>query len=92
MVTQHPPLLSPLATTILFPVSMNLTNIPWVRSLGWEDPLEQGYGNPFHYCLENPMDGEAWPATVHGVAKSQAQLKRLSIHAHTFQLYYIYDR
>ena len=38
------------------------------------------------------MDGEAWPATVHGVAKSQAQLKRLSIHAHTFQLYYIYDR
>ena len=27
-------------------------------------------GNPFQYaCLENPMDGEAWLATVHGVAK-----------------------
>ena len=29
-------------------------------------------GNPLQYsCLENPMDGEAWWATVHGVAKSQ---------------------
>ena len=32
-------------------------------------------GNPLQYsCLENPMDGEAWWATVHGVAKSQTQL------------------
>ena len=29
-------------------------------------------GNPLQYsCLENPMDGGAWRATVHGVAKSQ---------------------
>ena len=29
-------------------------------------------GNPLQYsCLENPMDGGAWLATVHGVAKSQ---------------------
>ena len=28
-------------------------------------------GNPLHYsCLENPMDGRAWEAAVHGVAKS----------------------
>ena len=28
--------------------------------------------NPLQYsCLENPMDGGAWRATVHGVAKSQ---------------------
>ena len=27
----------------------------WVRSLGWEDPLEEGHGNPFQYsCLEKP--------------------------------------
>ena len=26
-------------------------------------------------CLENPMDREAWQATVHGVAKSQTQLE-----------------
>ena len=31
----------------------------------------EGNGNPLQYpCLENPMDGEAWQATVHGVAKS----------------------
>ena len=46
----------------------------WVRSLGWEDPLE-GNGNPLQYsCLENPMDRGAWWATVHGVTKSQTQL------------------
>ena len=30
----------------------------------------EGNGNPLQYsCLGNSMDGEAWPATVHGVAK-----------------------
>ena len=44
-----------------------------VRSLGQEDPL--GNGNPLQYsCLENSMDGEAWWATVHGVAKSRTRL------------------
>ena len=34
-----------------------------------------GNGDPLQYsCLENPMDGGAWWATVHGVAKSQTQL------------------
>ena len=34
---------------------------------------------PLQYsCLENPMDGGAWWAAVHGVAKSRTQLKRLS--------------
>ena len=29
-------------------------------------------GNPLQYsCLENSMEGGAWQATVHGVAKSQ---------------------
>ena len=32
----------------------------------------EGNGNPVHNsCLENPMDGGAWLATVHGVTKSQ---------------------
>ena len=32
--------------------------------------LEEGNGNPLQYsCLENPMDREAWQATVHGVAR-----------------------
>ena len=31
-----------------------------------------GNGNPLQYsCLENPMDGGAWQATVHGVTKSR---------------------
>ena len=32
----------------------------------------EGNGNPFQYShLENSMDGGAWWATVHGVAKSR---------------------
>ena len=33
----------------------------------------EGNGNPVQYsCLENPVDGGAWWATVHGVAKSRS--------------------
>ena len=40
-----------------------------------------GHGYPFPYsCLENPMDRGTWWTTVHGVAKSQTQLKWLSTH------------
>ena len=36
----------------------------------------EGNGNPLQYsCLENPMDREAWQATVHEVTKSQKQLR-----------------
>ena len=39
----------------------------------------EGNGNPLQYsCLENPMDGGAWQATVHGVAKSRTQLSDLT--------------
>ena len=35
----------------------------------------EGNGNPLQYsCLENPMDGGAWWATVHGVTKSRTRL------------------
>ena len=31
-----------------------------------------GNGNPLQYsCLENPMDREAWQATLYGITKSQ---------------------
>ena len=37
--------------------------------------IGEGNGTPLQYsCLENPTDGGAWKATVHGVAKSQTQL------------------
>ena len=39
----------------------------------------EGNGNPLQYsCLENPVGRGAWWATVHRVAQSQTQLKRLS--------------
>ena len=47
----------------------------WVQSLGWEDPLDEGNGNPLQYsCLENPMDRGAWWAILHRVAKSRTRL------------------
>ena len=46
-----------------------------VRSLGQGDPLEKEIATHSSYsCLGNPMDREAWWATVHGVARSQTQL------------------
>ena len=41
-----------------------------VRSLGWEDPLGEGNGNPLqNSCLGNAMDREDWWAIVHGIAR-----------------------
>ena len=43
-----------------------------------------GPSNPLQYfCLENPKDRGTWWATVHGVAKSQTQMKQLNTHTHT---------
>ena len=44
----------------------------WARSLGSGRSPGGGHGNPLQYfCLENPKDGGAWWATVHGVTESQ---------------------
>ena len=41
----------------------------------------EGNGNPLQSsCLENPMDGGAWWATVHGVAKESDRTDRLHFH------------
>ena len=41
--------------------------------------IGEGNGTPLQYSfLENPMDGGAWWATVHGVAKSQTRLSDFS--------------
>ena len=63
-----------------FPGAQRLKRLPgmwetWVRPLGREDPPGEGNRNPLQYsCLENPMEGGAWLATVHGVAKSWTRL------------------
>ena len=48
-----------------------------------EQITREGNGTPLQYsCLENPMDGGAWWATVHGVVKSQTQLSNFSFTFH----------
>ena len=61
-------------------VAQRLKHLPamqgtWVRSLGSGRSPGEGNGNPLQYsCLENPMDGGAWWATVHRVVKSRTRL------------------
>ena len=43
----------------------------------------EGSGTPLQYsCLENPMDGGAWWAAVHGVVKSRTQLRYFTFTFH----------
>ena len=43
----------------------------------------EGSGTPLQYsCLENPMDGGAWRAAVHGVAKSRTLLSYFTFTFH----------
>ena len=45
----------------------------------------EGNGTPLQYsCLENPMDGGAWWAAVHGVPRSQTRLSNFTF---TFHFY-----
>ena len=64
-----------------FLVAQKVKNPPamqetWVQSLGWEDPMEKGMVTQYS-CVQNPMDGGAWQATVHGVPKSWTRLTSL---------------
>ena len=50
--------------------------------------FREGNGTPLQYfCLENPMDGGAWYAAVHGVAKSRTRLSdfTFSFHFHALE-------
>ena len=55
----------------------------WARSLGWEDPLEEGMGTHSSVVAWRiPMDRGAWQATVHGIAELDTT-ERLSMSAGT---------
>ena len=44
----------------------------------------EGNDNPLQYfCLENPMDGGAWWASVHGVTRSQTGLSNFTHSLHS---------
>ena len=46
----------------------------------------EGNGTPFQYsCKENLMDGEAWWAAVHGVAKSRTRLSNFTFTFHALR-------
>ena len=43
----------------------------WIRSLGWEDPLEESMASHSSILARMiPMDRGAWGVTVHGVGES----------------------
>ena len=45
--------------------------------------IREGNGTPLqHSCLDNPMDGGAWWATVHGVPKSRTRLSDFTFTFH----------
>ena len=57
----------------------------WMSVLGKnkQDNSCLGNGTPLQYsCLENPMDGGAWWAAVHGVARSRTQLSDFTVSFH----------
>ena len=48
----------------------------WVRSLGWEDPLEEGMAiHSSILACRIPMDRGPWWITVHWVTNSWTQLE-----------------
>ena len=59
----------------------------WIRSLGGEDPLEEGTATHSSMLVWRIPWTEDWQAAVHVVAKSQAGLRPLSTLACIFLLY-----
>ena len=62
----------------------NLGNVNWYHYLEVSIKANgEGNGTPLQYsCLENPMDGGAWWAAVHRVAKSQTRLSDFTFPFH----------
>ena len=55
-----------------------ITTIDSVRNY-----YREANGTPLQYsCLENPMDGGAWQAAVHGVTESQTRLRDFTFTFH----------
>ena len=53
------------------------------RTIALISCIGEGNGNPLQCsCLENPRDGGAWWAAVHGVAKSQTRLSDFTFTFH----------
>ena len=54
----------------------------WVRSLGWENPLEEAMATHSSILAWRiTMDRGAWQATIHGITKSQTRLNDQTQHS-----------
>ena len=52
----------------------------WVRSLGWEDALQEGMATLLQCSyLENAMDRGTWQAIVHRVTKKSEMTEQLTL-------------
>ena len=68
-------------------LALKCSGFPWNVTKNpnelWGQPYSkygEGNGTPLQYsCLENPMDGGAWWAAVHGVTQSRTWLERLRL-------------
>ena len=59
----------------------------WMISNKYIDVCGEGNGTLFQYsCLENPMDGRAWWAAVHRVAKSRTRMSDFTFTFHSVAL------
>ena len=64
-------------------ISLRYSDFTAQTALGATTHFGEGNGNPLQYsCLENPMDGGAWWAAVHGVATSQTRLSDFTFTFH----------
>ena len=64
-------------------ISLRYLDFTAQTALGATTHFGEGNGNPLQYsCLENPMDGGAWWAAVHGVATSQTRLSDFTLTFH----------
>ena len=66
------------------PLAMQET---WIRSLGWEDPLEEGMATHSSIIAWRiPKDRGAWQAIVHGVSESDT-MEQLSTVVHIYEIW-----
>ena len=66
-------------------VELGRIKITEISELGgrFKTIYSNGNGTPLQYsCLENPMDGGAWKAAVHGIAKVRTQLSDFTFTFH----------
>ena len=73
--------------TVTCPSKVGYTE-PWLsRQVWWNFVMpfkyREGNGTPLQYsCLENPMDGGAWNAAVHGIAEGWTRLSDFTFTFH----------